>query len=79
MAVELDAGELSQLAPLFESLKVALERVCADELGRTSLADRVQRIHLRIDTPGVSLSSGQLVISGPLAPDRMRKELDAVL
>ena len=79
LVIELGSGELAQLAPLFEATRVALDRVCADDLGRTSLAERVQQIELRIGPPGVSLANATLVISGPLMPDRLQKELDATL
>jgi len=79
LVIELGSGELAQLAPLFEATRVALDRVCADDLGRTSLSERVQQIELRIGTPGVSLANATLVVSGPLTPDRLQKELDATL
>jgi len=79
VTIDLGAGELASLAPLFEASKLALDRVCADELGRASLAERVQRIELRIGTPGVSLADGTLAVTGPLAVERLRDALDAVL
>jgi hypothetical protein len=79
LVIELGSGELVQLAPLFEATRVALDRVCADDLGRTALSERVQQIELRIGTPGVSLASATLVVSGPLTLDRLQKELDAAL
>jgi hypothetical protein len=79
IAIDIGAGELAQLAPLFETVKLALDRVCADELGRGSLAERVQRIELRAGTPGVSLANATLAIAGPLAPARLQSELDAAL
>lgn len=79
ITVEVGAGELAELGPLLEMLKVALDRVCGDELGRGSLADRVQRVELRAGSPGVSLANAILVVSGPLTAERLQKELDAVL
>jgi hypothetical protein len=79
ITIELGAGELAQLAPLFETLRIALEHVCADELGRASLAERVQRIELRAGPPGLALANGQLVASGSLSAERISSELDAVL
>jgi len=80
IAVELGTGELAQLAALFEYVKVALERVCGDELGRASLAERVQRIELRGgDNARVSLANGVLVFEGALASARLANELDALL
>ena len=79
VTIDLGAGELASLAPLFEASKLALDRVCADDLGRASLAERVQRIELRIGAPGVSLANGTLAVTGPLAVERLRDALDAVL
>ena len=79
IAIEVGAGELAQLAPSLEMLKLALDRVCSDELGRGSLAERVQRIELRTGAPGVSLADGALVVSGTMAPERLQDELDSVL
>jgi hypothetical protein len=79
VTIDLGTGELGLLAPLFEALKLTLDRVCADELGRTSLAERVRRIELRIGSPGVSLANGTLAVTGPLAVERLRDALDAVL
>ena len=79
VTIDLGAGELASLAPLFEASKLALDRVCADDLGRASLAERVQRIELRVGAPGVSLANGTLAVTGPLAVERLRDALDAVL
>lgn len=79
IVVEFGAGEISQLAPLFEATRVALDRVCADELGRSSLAERVQCLELRIGSPGVSLATSTLVVSGPMAAESLRRELDAAM
>ena len=79
IAIELGTGELAQLAPLFESLRLALEKVCADELGRASLAERVQHVEVREGPPGVTLANGRLVVAGPLPAARLASELDARL
>jgi len=79
IAIEVGAGELAQLAPTLEMLKLALDRVCSDELGRASFADRVQRIELRAGAPGVSLANGTLVVSGALTIERLQDELDGLL
>lgn len=79
IAIEIGAGDVAELGPLFEHLRIALERVCADDLGRASLAERVARIELRSGASGVSLASGTLVVAGPLAADRLQREIDAVL
>jgi hypothetical protein len=79
VAIEHGSGEVDQLGPLFEQLRLALDRVCADDLGRAALGERVQRIELRIGNPGVSLANGTIVVGGPLAADRLQLELDAVL
>lgn len=78
IAIEVGA-DLAVVAPLFETVKVALERVCADELGRAALADRVQTIQLTAGGPGVTLANNLLVIAGPLAPERLQAQLDAAL
>lgn len=79
IAIELGAGELEPLALLFEHVREALDGVCADELGRAALAERVQRIELATGAAGMSLVNGVLSVNGPLAADRVRRELDALL
>jgi hypothetical protein len=79
VAIDIGAGELPQLAPLFAVFEHALQRVCADELGRASLRERVERVELRAGTPGVTLANKTLVVSGPLAADRLQTALDAAL
>jgi hypothetical protein len=79
IAVEIGAGEIAELAPLFEHVKLVLERVCADELGRGSLAANVQRIELRAGGPSVSLANGALTISGPIDRDRLQRDIDSAL
>jgi len=78
VAIEIGA-ELGVVAPLFETVRAALEHVTADELGRTALAERVHAIQLTAGTPGVALANRTLVIAGPLAPERLRAQLDALL
>jgi hypothetical protein len=78
--VSIEVGnELAVVAPLFESARVALDRVCADELGRAALAERVHAIQITSGASGVTLANQRLVISGPLAPERLQTQLDAVL
>jgi hypothetical protein len=72
-------GELTTLASLFEALRTALTEVCADELGRNSLAERVARIELRAGAPAVALDGGTLIVTGPMAADRVRSAIDGVL
>lgn len=78
VAIEVGA-DLAVIAPLFETVRVALERVCADELGRTALGERVKAIELAAGSPGVSLAKRVLLIAGPLAPEQLQAQLDAVL
>jgi hypothetical protein len=82
VTVDVGAGELAVLAPLFESLRGVLDGVCADELGRTSLAQRVERIRVTTDAATeVSIANATLVVSTTtrLAAERLRRELDALL
>jgi len=80
ISVDIGAGELAQVAPSFELVKVALERVCSDDIGRSSLAERVKRIEVRGGAAArVSLASGLLVVEGLLSSVRLQSELDALL
>jgi hypothetical protein len=79
IAIEIDGGELAELGPLFEHVKLALERVCADQLGRGSLAERVQRVELGGGGPSISLANGALVIRGPVSADRLQRDIDNAL
>jgi hypothetical protein len=79
ITVEIDGGELAELGPLFEHVKLALERVCADDLGRSSLAERVQRIELRGGGPSITLANGALEIRGPVGADRLQRDIDNAL
>ena len=71
------------LAPLFEQVRLALEHVCADELGRAALGQRVRTVQLSIGSPGVSLVNQTLTATSaadqPLAGARLQSAIDALL
>ncbi|HEY0252825.1 MAG TPA: hypothetical protein VGC41_14920 [Kofleriaceae bacterium] len=82
--IEVADGELAPLAALFESFRIALEKVCADEVGRTAFSEQVKKVVLRLGaTPGVKLSDRVLTVtSSPaerLALPRLQAQLDALL
>ncbi|MFT3697888.1 MAG: hypothetical protein QM831_32410 [Kofleriaceae bacterium] len=82
--IEIGDGDLAPLAALFEVFRGVLERVCADELGRQSLAERVSRVVLRLGTsPSVTLVDRVLTITTSsterLQATRLQAQLDALL
>jgi hypothetical protein len=84
LAIEIDAGELVVLAPLLEQVRLVLEHVCADELGRAALGQRVRTVRLAIGTsPGVALANQTLTATSaldqPLAGARLQSAIDALL
>jgi len=84
IAIEIEPGELATLAPLFEQLRLTLERVCADELGRAALAQRVRAIRLGVGTSaGVAMDVQTLVVTTataePLGGARLQSTIDALL
>lgn len=83
IAIEISTGDLTVLAPLFEQVRLALEHVCADELGRTALGQRVRTVQLSIGSPGVSLVNQTLTATSaadqPLAGARLQSAIDALL
>ena len=83
IAIEIDAGELAVLAPLFEQVRLALEHVCADELGRAALGQKVRTVRLAIGAPGVALANQTLTATTatdqPLAGARLQSAIDALL
>ena len=83
IAIEVD-GELAALAPLFEQVRIALEHVCADELGRAALAQRVRTVRLAAGaSSSVAIDAQTLIVTttlaDPLAGSRLQSAIDTLL